>query len=75
MKSVSKLGETFIFSISFLILYFDRSKNYTVNYDERSNVNYKVFLNDNSYYNQDYLNENNEHIIKVKLLDHYIDLS
>lgn len=54
-----------IFSISFLILYFDRSKNYTVNYDENSNINYKVFLNENSYYDKNYLNENNEFISKL----------
>lgn len=59
-----------ILAISFMLLYIDRNKNYTVSYQENSNIDYKVFLKDNPYFEGNYLGVDNQYL--ETLID-YID--
>lgn len=64
----SLIGATalcFIFAIAFLISYMNRSNDYYVGYDESSNINYKVHLKDNEFFNTKYLEENKQYIASL----------
>ena len=56
-----------IFSISLvsLLIYFEKNKNYYVNYNENGVINYKVFLKENDFFNNNYLEENNQYIASL----------
>ena len=58
--------------LSFLCLYLTKNKTYYVNYFEESNIDYKVFLKDNEFFNKPYLEANNQYI--ANLID-YINAS
>lgn len=59
-----------ILSLSFFLIYANRNKDYYVNYDEDSNIDYKVYLKDNEFFNNNYLGTNKQYI--ASLID-YID--
>ena len=46
----------------FIFLYFKNNKVYYVKYNENSNIDYKVYLKDNEFYNNSYLDSNNQYI-------------
>lgn len=51
-----------IFSLAFLLIYFEKEKDYFVNYHEDSNIDYKVYLKENDFFDGGYLDENNKYI-------------
>lgn len=51
-----------ILAFSFLTLYIERTGNYTVKYNENSNIDYQVFLKENPYFEQNYLGVNNQYL-------------
>ena len=55
---------------SFLVIYVNKSKNYSVSYTESSNVDYKVYLKDNDFFDEKYLGLENKYIAS---LINYID--
>jgi len=59
-----------ILSISFLFIYVNKSKDYAVSYQENSNVDYKVYLKDNDFFDEDFLGLENKYIAS---LINYID--
>lgn len=52
----------FIIGFYFLILFFQRNKDYFVSYKEANNTSYIVSLKENEFFEKDYLDENNEFI-------------
>ena len=60
----------FILCFSFYVQYFKRNKDYYVKYDESSNIDYKVYLKENEFFNNTYLESNKQYI--ASLID-YID--
>lgn len=48
--------------ISFFLVYLDSSKTQYVNYNENKNLDYKVYLKDNNFFNGEYLDANNQYI-------------
>lgn len=61
---------TTLLSLSFFLIYLNRSQTYYVSYDETSNIDYKVYLKENDFFNNDYLGTNKQYI--ASLID-YID--
>lgn len=59
-----------ILTFSFVALYINKSKNYTVGYKEDSNINYKVYLKDNPFFKEQYLENGN---VYLETLIDYID--
>lgn len=59
-----------IISITCLFLYIKRNKVYYVHYDEKSDLDYKVALKENDYFEEEYLEKDNQYI--ASLID-YID--
>ena len=59
-----------ILSISFLYIYVSKSRNYSVSYDETSNVDYKVYLKANDFFDEKYLGLESKYIAS---LINYID--
>jgi len=55
----------FMMSLSFFIIYTQRDKENYVKYDESSNIDYNVYLKDNSYFSEDYLGANNQYIASL----------
>lgn len=55
----------FIITLSFFSIYFDRNKKQYVSYDETSKINYKVFLKDNEFFEEDYLLEGKQYIASL----------
>lgn len=56
-----------IFSISLvsLLIYFEKNKNYYVSYNENGIINYKVYLRENDFFDNNYLEENNQYIASL----------
>ena len=54
-----------ILSLSFFLIYMNRNKDYYVSYDETSNIDYKVFLKDNEFFNNNYLGTNKQYIANL----------
>lgn len=54
-----------ILSVSFFLIYINRNKDYYVKYDETSNIDYKVFLKDNEFFDNDYLGTNKQYIASL----------
>lgn len=59
-----------LLSISFLVIYINKNKDYVVNYKESSNVDYKVYLKDNKFFDEKYLGLESKYIAS---LINYID--
>lgn len=54
-----------VLSSSSLLIYTNRNKDYYVSYDETSNIDYKVFLKDNDFFNNNYLEANKQYIASL----------
>lgn len=52
----------FFLACLFLLTYLDRNKNYYVSYKEEGKIDYKVYLKDNEFFNNNYLGANNQYI-------------
>lgn len=57
-----------ICSLSLLFLYFSKTKDYYVSYKEASNLDYKVYLKENDFFETNYVEENKQYI--ASLIDH-----
>lgn len=51
--------------LSFFLIYCEHNKKQYVSYDETSNIDYKVFLKENSFFKEDYLGTNNQYIASL----------
>lgn len=65
LSSIGAAVLCFIFAIAFFATYMNRSKNYYVSYDEKSNINYRVHLKENEFFNSKYLAENKQYIASL----------
>jgi len=54
-----------IFAISLLVIYNQRNEEQFVKYNEKSNIDYKVYLNDNDFFDGNYLNSNKQYIASL----------
>ena len=54
-----------ILSLASFLIYVNRDKDYYVSYDETSNIDYKVFLKDNEFFNDSYLGTNKQYIASL----------
>lgn len=54
-----------IISLTFLLIYFENDKDYLVNYQEDSNIDYKVYLKENDFFDTKYLDKNNNYIASL----------
>lgn len=54
-----------LFTILFIYLFTIKNKNYYVRYKEDSNVNYKVYLKDNSFFDKPYIEQNKQYIASL----------
>ena len=59
-----------IITFSFFLLYFNKNKKQYIKYNEKSNIDYKVFLKSNDFFEGNYLGKGNQYI--ASLID-YID--
>lgn len=59
---VSLIVVTFLFALSFLFIFITGNKLHYVKYNEKNNTSYKVFIKDNEFFNNDYLEKDNEYI-------------
>lgn len=57
-----------IISVSFFILFLNKNKDYYVTYNESSNIDYKVHLKENDFFENSYLGTNKQYI--ASLIDH-----
>ena len=61
-----------IITLSFFLMYFNKNKKQYINYNEKSNVDYNVFLKDNDFFKDKYLGKGNQYI--ASLID-YINVN
>lgn len=62
--------------IGLIILILNLNKTYYAEYTEKSNVDYKVFLKDNDFYPDDYLEKDNEYVVSlIDYIEAYFDYS
>lgn len=54
-----------ILALSFFFIYFERNKKQYVSYDEISQIDYKVFLKDNDFFDNTYLKSNQQYIASL----------
>ncbi len=52
-------------SISFLFIYINQSRDYSVSYNESSKVDYKVYLKENKFFDEKYLGLENQYIASL----------
>ena len=57
-----------ICSLSLLFLYFNKTKDYYVSYKETSDLDYRVYLKENDFFESDYLEKDNQYV--ASLIDH-----
>lgn len=55
----------FLSFILFLFMYLGNNKSYTVSYKEDSNIDYKVYLKENNFFGEQYLDSNNNYIASL----------
>lgn len=60
----------FIISLSFALIYINKNKDYYINYDEKSLIDYNVYLKENEFFENNYLESDNQYIAS---LINYID--
>ena len=56
---------SFIFALSFFLIYIERNRDYYVSYDETSDIDYKVYLKDNDFFEEDYLDNGKQYIASL----------
>jgi len=61
---------TFSISLSLFFMFSEKNKNYYIEYDEKSNIDYKVYLKENDFFENDFLGNDKEYV--ASLID-YID--
>ena len=54
-----------LFALSFFLIFIERNKDYYVNYNENSNIDYKVYLKDNVFFEKNYLENDKEYIASL----------
>lgn len=54
-----------IFALLSFILFLDKNKTYYVYYHENSNIDYKVYLKENNFFENNYLGANNQYIASI----------
>ncbi len=54
-----------ICSLAFFFLYYSKTKNYYVSYNEKSNLDYKVYLKENEFFEEEYLEKNDQYIANL----------
>ncbi len=54
-----------IITLSFFLMYFNKNKKQYINYNEKSNVDYNVFLKDNDFFEDKYLRKGNQYIASL----------
>ncbi len=54
-----------LLSIVSLIIYVNKSKNYSVSYKEASNIDYKVYLKDNKFFDEEFLGLDSKYIASL----------
>ena len=59
-----------ILSVAFLYIFINKNRDYSVSYQEKSNVDYKVYLKANDFFDEKYLGLENKYIAS---LINYID--
>jgi len=57
-----------LLALSFFLMYVNSNKSYYVTYDEKSNIDYKVYLKENDFFDDEYLKSNRQYI--ANLIDH-----
>lgn len=62
---VCLISVIFILFLSFLGVYINRNKGYFVSYDETSKIDYKVFLKNNEFFNNNYIGTNKQYIASL----------
>ena len=62
---ISLICVIFILSLAFFSIYLERSKEQYVNYDESSNIDYKVWLKENDFFDNSYLESNRQYIASL----------
>lgn len=55
----------FVIALTFFLIYIERNKNYYVTYDEKSNIDYKVYLKENEFFNSSYLGIEKQYIASL----------
>lgn len=55
----------FLFAMSFLVIYAQKNKEQYVNYNETSNVDYKVYYKENEFFEENYLSSNKQYIASL----------
>ena len=55
----------FIFTLSFLLLFIKRNEVHYVSFNEKNNTDYKVYLKDNNFYKDPFLDEDDEYISMI----------
>lgn len=63
--SISMITIIFIFAVSFIFIYIQRSKNNYITYKEESNIDYKVYLKENDFFKENYLEANKQYIASL----------
>lgn len=59
-------------TLSFFLMFLNKNKKQYINYDEKSDIDYKVFLKSNDFFDNDYLDKGNQYI--ANLID-YINVN
>jgi len=56
---------TFLISFSFFLMFSKRNKNYYIEYDEKSNIDYKVYLKENDFFDNNFLGDDKEYVASL----------
>ena len=56
---------TILIAISFFFIYAERNKKYYVTYDEKSNIDYEVYLKENDFFDDNYLDKDKQYIASL----------
>lgn len=62
---VCLISVLFIISLSFCLIYFNNNKESYIKYDEDSSIDYKVYLKENEFFNNKYLESENQYIASL----------
>ena len=55
----------FVLAFAFFLVYYSKSKDYFISYQEKSNIDYKVYLKDNDFFKEKYLDNNSRYIASL----------
>jgi len=56
---------TFLLSLSLFIMHSERNENYYIEYDEKSNIDYQVYLKENEFFENDFLGNDKEYVASL----------